>query len=53
MSARWRPSAHVPEALAISGANYFAGTFAFGSLTTAQTVPSLHLFAKQRMPACD
>lgn len=52
MSVRQRPSAHVPEALAISGANYFAGAFAFGSLTTVQTVRSLRLFAEQVVAAC-
>jgi alkanesulfonate monooxygenase SsuD/methylene tetrahydromethanopterin reductase-like flavin-dependent oxidoreductase (luciferase family) len=33
-----------------SGANYFVGTFAFGSLTTDQVLSSLKLFADEVMP---
>jgi len=33
-----------------SGANYFVGTFAFGSLTTDQILRSLKLFADEVMP---
>ncbi len=33
-----------------SGANYFVGSFAFGSLTTQQTLDSLRLFGEEVMP---
>lgn len=38
------------EHLAITGSNYFVGSFFFGSLTTEQTLHSLELFAEQVMP---
>ena len=38
------------EHLAITGSNYFVGSFFFGTLTTEQTVHSLQLFAEQVMP---
>ncbi|MBV9120070.1 MAG: LLM class flavin-dependent oxidoreductase [Chloroflexi bacterium] len=34
-----------------SGANYFVGSFAFGSLTQEQIMTSLNLFAREVMPA--
>ncbi len=43
--------ARVQEAIAVTGANYFAGAFAFGSLTAEQTIRSLRLFAEEVMPA--
>jgi hypothetical protein len=36
----------------ITGSNYFVGSFCFGTLTTAQTLRSLRLFAEEVMPAC-
>jgi hypothetical protein len=36
--------------LAAAGSNYFAGTFAFGSLTGEQILRSLDLFAREVMP---
>jgi hypothetical protein len=39
------------KALATCGANYFAGAFAFGSLSTEQMLRSLRLFAEQVIPA--
>jgi alkanesulfonate monooxygenase SsuD/methylene tetrahydromethanopterin reductase-like flavin-dependent oxidoreductase (luciferase family) len=41
----------VRKQLEITGSNYFVGSFAFGSLTSEQTMNSLHLFAKEVMPA--
>ena len=38
------------EHLAITGSNYFVGSFFFGTLTTDQTMKSLKLFAEQVMP---
>ena len=38
------------EHLAITGSNYFVGSFFFGTLTTEQTLNSLKLFAEQVMP---
>ena len=37
--------------LEITGANYFAGSFFFGTLTPEQTLNSLRLFAEEVMPA--
>ena len=37
--------------MAITGSNYFVGSFFFGTLTTEQTLNSLRLFAEQVMPA--
>ena len=37
--------------VARTGANYFIGTFAFGSMTEAQTRQSVELFAREVMPA--
>jgi len=37
--------------LAYTGGNYFAGAFAFGSLSGEQIMRSLHLFADEIMPA--
>ncbi|MEO7404462.1 MAG: LLM class flavin-dependent oxidoreductase, partial [Burkholderiales bacterium] len=34
-----------------SGTNYLVGQFAFGDLTTAQTLASIDLFAREVMPA--
>jgi alkanesulfonate monooxygenase SsuD/methylene tetrahydromethanopterin reductase-like flavin-dependent oxidoreductase (luciferase family) len=42
----------VQEALTVTGANYFAGAFAFGNLTAEQSLRSLQLFAEQVIPAC-
>jgi hypothetical protein len=42
--------AQLRDALALTGANYFAGAFAFGNLTTEQTLRSLRLFAEEVMP---
>jgi alkanesulfonate monooxygenase SsuD/methylene tetrahydromethanopterin reductase-like flavin-dependent oxidoreductase (luciferase family) len=39
------------KALATCGANYFAGAFAFGSLTPEQSLRSLRLFAEEVLPA--
>jgi alkanesulfonate monooxygenase SsuD/methylene tetrahydromethanopterin reductase-like flavin-dependent oxidoreductase (luciferase family) len=44
--------ARLRDALDTTGANYFAGAFAFGSLTAEQTLRSLRLFADQVIPAC-
>ena len=38
------------EHLAITGSNYFVGSFFFGTLTEEQTFNSLRLFAEQVMP---
>jgi alkanesulfonate monooxygenase SsuD/methylene tetrahydromethanopterin reductase-like flavin-dependent oxidoreductase (luciferase family) len=43
--------ARVQEAMDITGANFFAGAFIFGTLTVEQTLRSLRLFAEQVMPA--
>jgi alkanesulfonate monooxygenase SsuD/methylene tetrahydromethanopterin reductase-like flavin-dependent oxidoreductase (luciferase family) len=43
--------ARVQEALAITGGNYFAGAFAFGTLSTDQILRSLRLFAEAVIPA--
>jgi alkanesulfonate monooxygenase SsuD/methylene tetrahydromethanopterin reductase-like flavin-dependent oxidoreductase (luciferase family) len=42
----------VQEHVQITGSNYFVGSFCFGTLTTAQTLRSLRLFAEEVMPAC-
>jgi alkanesulfonate monooxygenase SsuD/methylene tetrahydromethanopterin reductase-like flavin-dependent oxidoreductase (luciferase family) len=42
----------VQEHLQITGANYFVGSFFFGTLTGEQTMRSLRLFAEEIMPAC-
>lgn len=44
--------ARLQEALSITGANYFGGAFAFGTLTTEQVLRSLKLFAEEVIPAC-
>lgn len=41
----------VQEHLQRTGANYFVGSFFFGTLTTEQTLRSLRLFAEEVMPA--
>jgi alkanesulfonate monooxygenase SsuD/methylene tetrahydromethanopterin reductase-like flavin-dependent oxidoreductase (luciferase family) len=41
----------VKRQLEITGSNYFVGSFAFGSLSTAQVMNSLRLFAREVMPA--
>jgi alkanesulfonate monooxygenase SsuD/methylene tetrahydromethanopterin reductase-like flavin-dependent oxidoreductase (luciferase family) len=41
----------VRRQLEITGSNYFVGSFAFGSLSTEQTMNSLRLFAEEVMPA--
>jgi alkanesulfonate monooxygenase SsuD/methylene tetrahydromethanopterin reductase-like flavin-dependent oxidoreductase (luciferase family) len=41
----------VREHLRLTGANYFVGSFCFGTLTTEQTMRSLRLFAEEVMPA--
>jgi alkanesulfonate monooxygenase SsuD/methylene tetrahydromethanopterin reductase-like flavin-dependent oxidoreductase (luciferase family) len=43
--------AQLTHAVAAAGGNYFAGTFAFGSLSGAQILRSLDLFAREVMPA--
>jgi alkanesulfonate monooxygenase SsuD/methylene tetrahydromethanopterin reductase-like flavin-dependent oxidoreductase (luciferase family) len=42
----------VREHVQITGSNYFVGSFCFGTLTTAQMLRSLRLFAEEVMPAC-
>jgi alkanesulfonate monooxygenase SsuD/methylene tetrahydromethanopterin reductase-like flavin-dependent oxidoreductase (luciferase family) len=42
--------AQLTHAVAVAGGNYFAGTFAFGSLTGEQILRSLDLFAREVMP---
>jgi alkanesulfonate monooxygenase SsuD/methylene tetrahydromethanopterin reductase-like flavin-dependent oxidoreductase (luciferase family) len=41
----------VRRQLEITGSNYFVGSFAFGSLTSEQTMSSLRRFAEEVMPA--
>jgi len=41
----------VQEHIRITGANYFVGSFFFGTLTAEQTLRSLRLFAEEVMPA--
>ena len=41
----------VQEHLQRTGSNYFVGSFCFGTLTHAQTLRSLRLFAEEVMPA--
>lgn len=41
----------VRRQLKITGSNYFVGSFAFGSLTSEQTMNSLRRFAEEVMPA--
>jgi alkanesulfonate monooxygenase SsuD/methylene tetrahydromethanopterin reductase-like flavin-dependent oxidoreductase (luciferase family) len=41
----------VRRQLEITGSNYFVGSFAFGSLSSEQTMNSLRLFAEEVMPA--
>jgi alkanesulfonate monooxygenase SsuD/methylene tetrahydromethanopterin reductase-like flavin-dependent oxidoreductase (luciferase family) len=43
--------AQVQECLDVTGANYFAAGFAWGSFTTEQVLRSLDLFAREVMPA--
>jgi alkanesulfonate monooxygenase SsuD/methylene tetrahydromethanopterin reductase-like flavin-dependent oxidoreductase (luciferase family) len=43
--------AQLQRYVAAAGGNYFAGTFAFGSLTGDQILRSLDLFAREVMPA--
>ena len=40
----------VQEHMRITGANYFVGSFFFGTLTSEQTLRSLRLFAEEVMP---
>jgi alkanesulfonate monooxygenase SsuD/methylene tetrahydromethanopterin reductase-like flavin-dependent oxidoreductase (luciferase family) len=40
----------VQEHIRMTGANYFVGSFFFGSLTAEQTLRSLRLFAEEVMP---
>src|SRR5215813_8817783 len=42
----------VQEHVQITGSNYFVGSFCFGTLSTAQTLRSMRLFAEEVMPAC-
>ena len=42
----------VQEHLQVTGSNYFVGSFCFGTLTGAQTLRSVRLFAEEVMPAC-
>jgi alkanesulfonate monooxygenase SsuD/methylene tetrahydromethanopterin reductase-like flavin-dependent oxidoreductase (luciferase family) len=42
----------VQEHLAITGSNYFVGSFFFGTLTHEQTLRSMRLFAEEVMPTC-
>jgi alkanesulfonate monooxygenase SsuD/methylene tetrahydromethanopterin reductase-like flavin-dependent oxidoreductase (luciferase family) len=42
----------VQEHVQITGSNYFVGSFCFGTLTAAQTLRSMRLFAEEVMPAC-
>ncbi len=39
------------EQIAETGANYFVGQFAFGDMTTEETLRSIELFAREVMPA--
>jgi alkanesulfonate monooxygenase SsuD/methylene tetrahydromethanopterin reductase-like flavin-dependent oxidoreductase (luciferase family) len=41
----------VQEHIRITGSNYFVGSFFFGTLSAAQTLRSLRLFAQEVMPA--
>jgi alkanesulfonate monooxygenase SsuD/methylene tetrahydromethanopterin reductase-like flavin-dependent oxidoreductase (luciferase family) len=41
----------VQEHVRVTGANYFVGSFFFGTLTAAQTLRSLRLFAEAVLPA--
>jgi alkanesulfonate monooxygenase SsuD/methylene tetrahydromethanopterin reductase-like flavin-dependent oxidoreductase (luciferase family) len=42
--------ARLQETLAVTGANYYAGVFAWGSLGTERILSSLRLFAEQVIP---
>ena len=42
----------VQEHVHITGSNYFVGSFCFGTLSSAQTLRSMRLFAEEVMPAC-
>jgi alkanesulfonate monooxygenase SsuD/methylene tetrahydromethanopterin reductase-like flavin-dependent oxidoreductase (luciferase family) len=42
----------VQEHLQSTGSNYFVGSFCFGTLSSAQTLRSMRLFAEEVMPAC-
>ena len=42
---------YLSEEMSVSGANYLVGQFSFGSLTQAETVRSIELFAQKVMPA--
>jgi alkanesulfonate monooxygenase SsuD/methylene tetrahydromethanopterin reductase-like flavin-dependent oxidoreductase (luciferase family) len=42
--------ARLQDALDVTGSNYFAGAFAFGSLTADQTLRSLRLFTEEVIP---
>ena len=39
------------EQLTEAGANYFVGQFAFGDLTTTETLANVALFVREVMPA--
>jgi alkanesulfonate monooxygenase SsuD/methylene tetrahydromethanopterin reductase-like flavin-dependent oxidoreductase (luciferase family) len=41
---------HIRSQVAATGANYFVGSFSFGTLTRDQIMRSLHLFATEVMP---
>jgi hypothetical protein len=43
--------AQLERYVAVAGGNYFAGTFAFGTLSGEQILRSLDLFAREVMPA--
>ena len=43
---------HVQEHMHSTGSNYFVGSFCFGTLSIAQTLRSMRLFAEEVMPAC-
>lgn len=43
--------AQLQQAMDVTRANYFAGAFAFGSLTPEQSLRSIRLFTEQVMPA--
>jgi alkanesulfonate monooxygenase SsuD/methylene tetrahydromethanopterin reductase-like flavin-dependent oxidoreductase (luciferase family) len=43
--------AKVKEQVAITGCNYFVGSFFFGTLTAEQTMKSLKLFSEEVIPA--
>ena len=45
------PSDWVRKQVEESGANYFVCQFAFGDLSQAETLRSIHLFAEKVMPS--